>query len=423
MSDLLGMRGTGSWSNEERPTNFRQGMLQLFPNGDMPLTGMLSKAKSRKVDDPEFKYYSKTMETQGGAATGIYTNVGLSSAFGGTGSAGDTIYVKCAAATQFHFRPGHVAQVIDDSNPSQKIFGKVTSSVANGSSSYVAVKLLAACTSVTTADYIDNVGNANAEGAVIPDALSYAPSKFTNYTQIFRDALDITRTQKQTYMRIGDPYAEAKREAMQYHGIGMEMAAFFGEKTEGTGSNGQKERTTQGCLSFLNENNSSNIRNFQTSTALTWEQAGEDWFDESLEVLFRYGKDNRIAFCGSGALLGIQKLVKRIGTFSFTPTTVAYGIKVTRWDTPFGSIYLKRHPLFTSIKSYMTNNIVCMDLENAIYAYIQDTIFKRDAGQTAAGYQAIDGTKEEFLTEAGFEWHHPETFMWLKGVGLDGTGS
>ena len=52
--------------------------------------------------------------------------------------------------------------------------------------------------------------------------------------------------------------------------------------------------------------------------------------------------------------------------------------------------------------------------------YITDTFFKSDDSLKKGGYQGYDGQKEEFLTECGWEWHFPETMMYLTGVGIDG---
>jgi len=53
---FLGMRGTGDWVTDARPKNYRETMLFLYPNGDLPLTAMMSKMKNEKVDDPEFRF-------------------------------------------------------------------------------------------------------------------------------------------------------------------------------------------------------------------------------------------------------------------------------------------------------------------------------------------------------------------------------
>ena len=54
MSGFLGMRGTGDWATDQRPKNWRETILFLYPNGKMPLTAIMSKMKSEKTDDPQY---------------------------------------------------------------------------------------------------------------------------------------------------------------------------------------------------------------------------------------------------------------------------------------------------------------------------------------------------------------------------------
>ena len=69
---FLGMRGTGDWATDERPKNWRQGILYLYPNGSAPLTGLLSKMSEESVDDPEFTWWTKTLPVQGGTVVDTY---------------------------------------------------------------------------------------------------------------------------------------------------------------------------------------------------------------------------------------------------------------------------------------------------------------------------------------------------------------
>ena len=149
----------------------------------------------------------------------------------------------------------------------------------------------------------------------------------------------------------------------------------------------------------------------------SWEQGGEDWLDESLEVIFRYGSTEKLAFCGSGALLGIQKLAKTYGQIQLTPTSTSYGISILKWITPFGSISLKTHPLF-SYNSFDRHNMVVFEPKNLKYKYITDTTFKPDKSSGAASY---DGKNEEFLTECGLEFHHPLTCGYLTNLNKTNT--
>jgi len=50
---FLGMRGTGEWVADQRPMNWRQQILKLYPNGQAPLTAILSMMGSKQVDDPQ----------------------------------------------------------------------------------------------------------------------------------------------------------------------------------------------------------------------------------------------------------------------------------------------------------------------------------------------------------------------------------
>lgn len=430
MSAFLGMRGTGDWVTNQRPKNYRELILYLYPNGMAPLTAILSKIKSESTDDPEFNWWTKNLASQGGTVSGIYTDAAMNDALAASQStaAGTTLFAKVALSVAQEIRPGHVVILRDASHYDVDVVAKVTGVLQNGASSRVDCKLLeaddnGASTDLSNCDTILIIGNLNPEGGVIPDAVSYDPTKYSNYTQIFRTPLDITRTARKTKLRTGDQYKESKREALELHSIEMEKELIWGIKTENTGDNGKPERTTQGLISMIRENASSNVDSYALNSSYsgqTWLQGGEDWFETYLEQVFRYGSQEKLALCGSGALLGLQKLAKTYGNIQLKPGTGSYGIKVTEWITPFGVLQLKTHPLF-SYETTNRNSMVIVDVPMLVYRYIDDTFFKPDKREREAGYNAVDGTKEEFLTEMGLEYHHPLAFMYLNGVGLDNS--
>ena len=431
MAGFLGMRGSGDFTvTGQRPKNWREMILYLYPNGSAPLTAILSKMGSEKVDDPEFNWYTKTLSTQAGTITGVYTNAALSAAYAGaTAVAGDTLYVKMSEADAKEFRIGHQILLRKSDSVAVDKNAKVTARTLAGASSYLTILLLEADN--TTGDDISDatrclvIGNINAEGAGMPDAISYDPVKISNLTQIFRTPLDITRTAKRTRLRTGDAYKEAKREALEYHSIEMEKAFLWGIMTERTGANGKPERTTAGLIPTIKQYAPNNVVDFRTwSTANhgadDWIEngAGEDFIDTQLEVLFRYGNRQKLALCGSGALLGINKLVKNRSDFTFTSETKDYGIQVVSWKTPFGEINLMTHPLF-SFESSNRNSMVIFEPANLKFRYIDDTTFYADGEKQNTGPNRVDGTKEEFLTEAGLEFHHPVGWGFWNGVGLN----
>lgn len=423
MSTFLGMRGTGDWVSNQRPENWREAILYLYPNGSAPLTAILSMMKKESTDDPVFHWWTKKLPVQGGAVTGIYTDADMTTAYTSGGSAGDTLYVKVAEATAEHFRPGHQAILRDSDDPDVDVNVKVTAVTKNGANSKLTVLLMedddnSSSHDLSDADRIFVIGNLNPEGSEAPSALAYDPVEYSNYTQIFRTILEMTRTAQKTRLRTGDAIKEAKREALELHSIEMEKAFLFSIKSLRTGDNGKPERSTWGIRPFVRQYAPNNVANYATDSNYsgnTWIQGGEDWLDNQLEILSRYGKGEVLALCGSGALQGLNKLAKENGNIQLRPRDAAYGLKVREWEHPAITVYLKTHPLM-SLEPTTRNSMIFLFPQNLVFRYIDDTKF--DPNMETPG---TDGTKQGFLTEAGLEIHHPDMFLILDGVGQDNT--
>ncbi len=435
---FLGMRASDDWADGQRPKNWREAILYLWPNGKAPLTAILSKAATEATDDPEFYWWTKTFGVRGGAVTGVYTDSGLAVSYVDGGTAGSSLYVKMAEATIGDIREGHEVVLRDSSDLTVDVVAKVTERVANGASSYVKVTLLEADDNSTSGDLSDCdrilvSGNINAEGAAMPDAISRDPVKWYNFTQIFRTPLEITGTALETKLRTNpQAYEELKREILEDHSIEMEQAFLWGVPTERTGSNGKPERTTMGIIPAIrggytgHGGTGGTVSNYVTESdwsGKTWLQGGEDWLDTQLETVFRYGSREKLAICGSGALMAINKLVKNGGEYSFEPSSKPYGIDIVKWVTPLGSINFLTHPLF-NVETTTRNIMVVMEPSNVKYRPLKnrDTKFIGEGlGKTNTGYTRRDGIKEEYLTEAGLEYHHPVGWAYLSGFGSANT--
>ena len=425
---FVGLRGTDDNVSNERPENWRAGILRLYPNGDMPLTALTGLMPSTPVDDPHFHWWTEAMPSQRATVTGRYTDSALANAYVSGATAGTTLYFSMSAADVAQFRVGHQVLLRDASDYTVDVNGKVTAVSENGASSYIAVLLLEADDNGTggTHDLSDCdvamiIGSINSEGATRPDAITISPTEFENYTQIFRTSIDLTRTMMKTKMRSEDAYPKAKKDGLWFHGIEMEKAFMWGIKSQRTGSNGKPERTTDGLLAFIK--GAGTVADYSLDAATeydgkTWLEAGERWMDEHLEEIFRYGGDEKLCFAGSGALLGIQRLAKATGSIQLQVRDAAYGIRVITWVTPFGEITLKRHPLF-SYEATNRNSMVIFEPKNIAFRYVDDTFFKADNSDRTGGGTGKDGKDEEWLTEGGLEFYHGETCGYLNGVGLD----
>lgn len=430
MATFLGMMGTGDWTYpDDRPKDWRQQMLRLYPNGSMALTGIMSKMGKQIASDPEYKWKIKALANQRATVTGVYVDAALGTAYVKAthgGAEDDTLYVRMSANDSKHFVAGKEVRMVDASHGDMVVVGLCTARVTNGASSYIAVQLMeaddnGASTDLSNCDACYIMGNANAEGSSMPEAVAYEGTWYYNYTQIFKTALSITNTAKNTRFRLTTSgYQEMKREALELHGIEMEKALLWGIRRETTGSNGEALRLTGGLDYWIRNNASSNVFNYVTDSGSLWNgqdwlAGGEYWFDEQLEKVFRYGSTEKLAVCGSTALLHINRLVKNSASYQIANKAVAYGIRVMEWNTPFGTVNILRHPLMT-YEATTRNLMYVLEPRLMKYRHIanRDTKFIKD---NDSGEGALDALNELFLTEAGYEFHHPEAMAIFSGFG------
>ena len=424
---FLGMRGTGEFVANQRPESRDELILRLFPNGQAPLTAIMAKLGSKSVTDPVYHYWRKTLPAQrvaGTAGAFIYDSSGLGTEYGTTYPTGapiaTTIYVKMTAAEILQMKVGHVILFRSSTNYLLDCAGVITAVTVAGASSYLTVKLIEADDNgggvyLTTCDLVYIIGTAHGEGALSPTAVAQDVVEDWNQCQIFKDSLEMTNTALVTKLRTGDAYQEAKRDCLEFFSIQREKAYWWGVRySDADPVTGKPRRFTGGIIKKIVTNRDDYSVNTDFS-GQTWLQGGEDWFDAALETLFRYGSTEKLAFCGSGAILGINKLAKQNGNIQIQPMTVAYGLKVGQWITPFGTLYLKTHPLF-SFEPTTRNSLVAIEPRNLERRVLRDTKFEQNIQANDA-----DEKKDQFICEDGLKMDFEETFAYLNGVGVDST--
>lgn len=435
MAAFFGMRGTGNFVENEMPETWREMILMMDPNGDAPLTAMQSMMPSEAADSPIVHWWEQLLPNQSGAVTDIYSNAALSTDISAKGTAANTtVYVKLAAAVAEEFRVDHTVLLRDESNPLVDVVGQVTGRQINGANSYLAVRLEEAddndasgTDGLHTVDRIMIIGSAHPEGAARPDGVQYDPSEKYNNMQIFRTSVEITNTAAATHLRTGgNKWEQQRMQRLLHHGYEMEMAQFFGIRTSGVGSNNKPLRKMYGIIPWTKAfAASANVSDYRTvsnefvASGAKWTAGGIDWIDYMLSVIFKYGSLEKIMYCGNLVPFYINQVVKAAGhsQFNFEPTTVSYGIKVVKWETTYGTLWIKRHPLFVREQSLNTVGVV-VDPSNVRYRPLntRDT-HERPIAEGADG--GIDGKVTEWLTECTQELHHADTFAYLTGFGTD----
>lgn len=396
---INGLRTTSNFVTDQRPKNWRETILLLYPNGKAPLTALTSLMKSEKTDDPEYNWWTKTLSTR-------------RVALGANMLAGDTVITVTSGAKQF--KQGDILWV-EESGVSTPDLMIVSQDPSSDTSLTVTRGFAGSTASAVT--YNGNgvnpnlraIGSAYEEGSQAPTGVAYDPVKVYNYTQIFRNTLEHTRTAQKTRLRTGDAVKEAKRECLEYHSIDMEMGLILGLRSEGT-YQGKPRRTTGGIISYID---SGNIQ--ASSTTLDMET-----FEGYLKRMFDFGSSEKIAFCGNLAALTVNQVVRKNSSYNIQFGIKEYGMNVARLVTPFGELVLKTHPLFNQMTGGTTGTdayygmeawMLVIDPKELVYRYVDDTMYQQKLQDNG-----LDGEKSGYLTECGLEIHHPKTHFLLTGL-------
>lgn len=407
---IQGMRGTGDYGADERPKDFRETILWLNPNGDAPLTALMSKMGAEGLSDPEFYWFEEEqvhtkLVTHGSiilAATGTLTVV----AAGGAISTGALSVV-----------PGDLFIV---QNPTGLVGGEEIVMVTTTPTTDTGVAVARGARGTVAADIpadsiLVKIGTAFGEGTLAAKAATTNPNKLENFAQIFKTSYELTNTDIATIKRTGNAENNDKKRKMFTHATSMEFAYLLGRKHLDTDpENGKPRRTTQGLARFI----TSNVTEFAGTPGGGQFAWNEDVFIERLEPCFNVKADGmgneRIVFCGNGALTEINKLVTATGKntrIQYDGIASFYGMKLQRWIIPQGTIYLYSHPLLN------TDPILRYAMYGINPAGLKDRALRKTKFEDNIQVPGQDGKKGQWITESGLEVHHEKTHFAMYNVG------
>lgn len=348
-----------------RRGDFASAILQAMPDGSAPLLALSSGMPRENATDVIITWFEEQFQTgrvqaTNNAGTGVTITVDdASGVFAGqiylVEPTGERVYVTAVTGSDLTvvraFGEGQTAQALDGSG---------------------------------TPVGLQRIGTAFEEGSSRPPAVAYMGYPIFNYCQIFRNSWDATLTAQQVSWTTGNHVAKNKRDCMSDHSIDIERSAWFGVRGFGV-KNNKPFRTMDGIMNMIKTNVTSQVTN------TTW-----DDIDEFLRPIFQYnvqGKPNeRIAFCGDTVVTVLNKIARlNSAGMNLDAGQTEWGMKVMKWITPFGSISLMRHPLF-SINPVWTKMLVILHPGSIVWKYLRNTSWDNyDRSGSRAGVDADYG--------------------------------
>lgn len=427
--------------------NNRRRIFHDYPVGQFPLTGLLSLMDTEETDSFEFGWWEKRFEmpstnVKSGAAP-FQTAAGGSLGSPGTFTAGTEYRVLVDSSAEFQVRQViMIPELYVSSGVFTAVKGVITEIVDSTTIKFQCSESTA-CVNTNTASptgptgcYVVVIGNANAEGSSAGTGRLVLPINVKNYTQIFRNAFSFTRTALKVPTEFDKTgiYREKAEDNLRAHMTEMEYAFLFGTKrVDNVVENGETtpRRQTGGITWFLEqyEKADSDYRGGSgaaavtaitddakriipaTAGTMTWKA-----WNGFLERAFRCTNDKafeKLVLCGSGMLAAVNTILESKATLNkdFGVQKI-YGMNVVTWETTFGTIHFKTHPLF-SRSPLLRNNGLLLDVQNLRYRALNDSDTTLLTNRQNPDY---DGRKDEWMTEAGLEVNLPESCMYFKNL-------
>ena len=406
---VAGMRGTGDWGTDERPKNFREMILWRDPNGSAPLTALMSKMRKETTDDPEFNWWEEELKPIR-VKTAAVATTGQASVTLNTSEDADALDLVAGDVLLVEENPAasssYLMEIVEvTSDPTASTTLAITRGAANTTAN---------TGTIATNSYLLKIGSAHEEGSGAPKASNRNPTKYNNYTQIFKTVYDITNTAKETNIRTGDPLKNDKKRKMFDHAAAMEQGFLFGNPYEDT-SGTKPKRYTGGLYYYL----ASNYDATEKPTIKVWTTTAIDE-DDILDAIYQVWDYNigggnsaneRLGLCGNGFLNYLNKIANSSAStrINYDGTIKFFGMQLQRWMLPQGDIYLRTHPLM-NINSRFTNGCFLVNPPALRYRPLRnrDTKFKDNIQNNDE-----DRQKGQWLSEVGVEFNHLRSMRYL----------
>jgi hypothetical protein len=118
-------------------------------------------------------------------------------------------------------------------------------------------------------------------------------------------------------------------------------------------------------------------------------------FNTFLREGFTYGNDTKTLFCGGIVLQAINEMAR--GQILTHTGDTSYGVKISEWQTAFGTINIVHDPLFVED---FAGTAYLLDLESFRYRFMEGRDTKLETNIQAPDF---DGEIDQYISEVGLE--------------------
>lgn len=334
---------------------------------------------------PEFKWFEDQYGGRYARAAATYTAAATSIDVTGAGTSSAHIFTVGDVVKNSRTGENVLVTAITDTDTIavSRAFGTTAAAVGNAS------------------DGLFIVGNVNEENSGARNVNTTRSTSNSNFTQIFKTTIAVSNTEKKANLYGGPdlPYQRAKKGTE--HALDIEKAFWLSEKKSDTsGTMGHPRRATGGILEYIDAGNSYIQNQGGPLTAPD--------MNTFLREGFTYGNSTKVLFAGGLVLQAVNEIAR--GQVQTKTGDSTYGVKISEWQTAFGTVNIVHNPLF--VEDY-AGYAFLLDMESFRYRHMdgRDTTL-----QTNVQAPDVDGQIDQYITEAGLERKQAPRQALLKGV-------
>lgn len=358
-----------------RKGDFASALIQIMPEGTAPLLALSSGMPSRDAQDVIVTWFEENH------ITGRLDIASFVTDGDGTGIVVDDSSSIAIGTVMMNERTGEYVLVTNNVVSTNTI--TVTRDITGD-----------ALATMLNTDFLQRVGTAFEESSNRPAGIVNIGYVRMNFTQIFRNSWDVSGTSQAIAYYTAQPPAKNQRDAAFFHAEDIERAFLWGKKTIGT-LNSRPFRMADGLYSMIETN-------VEAATSTT-SYADLDAFFQAIFSKNIKGKPNeRIAFCGNKALGILNDIALDNVHMHIVPGQTDFGMNMHKWITPYGTVMLKTHPLFTE-SPHFTGDLLILHPGAVETRYLRRT--KEDKYNSDGTRGGVDADYGVFTTEMTFEYH------------------
>jgi hypothetical protein len=253
--------------------------------------------------------------------------------------------------------------------------------------------------SISATNWLLNLRGGQPEGDSSVDARATVKVEKTNYTEIWKTSVEMSRTITEVDHYGFTPRDYERKKAGETHALSIERSFLFGRKKEDlTGA--RPIRAAGGFDEFVTTNR------FAVGGALN-EADFLDWVMDCFRYSVSPSRSRKLLICSRE----VQATIAAWGLNKLTINDKArsvYGMEVTDYVTPAGTLSLIPHRL---LENGAAGSAYLIDPDGIYWRPLHSTELR-----TNIQANDVDGYKDEFLTEGSFQYVMDEAHGALSGV-------